>query len=75
MQYNIKKKIFEIGTPTKKTTLSLTGTMHDALTFISEQTNQSIPEVIVEALEQYLTHLANEGVIPFPKAHKEKKIS
>lgn len=76
MEFNFRKKIFLIGEPNKRTSLYLTQRMHDALTFISKQTNQSIPEVIYEALEQYLTHLANSKAIPMPKDEiEEEKVS
>lgn len=41
--------------------------MAKALEFIADQTGDSVPEVIAEALEQYLTHLAKNGAIPYPK--------
>lgn len=67
MQFNIKKRFFNIGKPVNKTTLSIPLRMYEALTFISKSTGDSIPEIICEALEQWLTHLAKEGHITFPK--------
>lgn len=71
MQYQIKKTVFLRGVKSEKTTLSLTTSMYDALKFIAEETGDTVPEVICEALEQYLTHLLKNGAIPAPKTDEE----
>jgi hypothetical protein len=72
MNFTIKRKNFDVGKPKHKTTLSLTGPMYESLVLICKQTNQSVPEVITDALEQWLTNLAEQTVIPYPNKKEEK---
>lgn len=75
MQYQIKKRNFLRGQKNIKTSVGLTKSMHTALGFISEQTGDSIPEVICEALEQYLTFLAKNNAVPWPEDDGTEKAS
>lgn len=60
MNWGIPKKVFNIGEKNKRTTLSLTDPMFEALNSISKQTNLSVPEIIVEALEQWLGNVKDQ---------------
>lgn len=75
MNFNFRKRFFVRGDVKLKTTVSLPETMFDGLKFISDQTGNSIPEIIIDALDQYLTHLAENKAIPFPKEIADEKES
>lgn len=77
MSNTIKERFFFIGSRPKelRTTLSLTPNAHAALEFISNKSGDSIPEIICDALEAYLTHLAKNDAIAWPKKSEEEKAS
>lgn len=67
MKFSIRIRNFFVGPNTHKTTLSIPEKAYEALQKLSELSGSSVPEVIAEGLEQYLTGLANAGQIDMPK--------
>ena len=71
MEINVKKKIFNVKDgEIHKTTLSIPAPMFNALAKLGEFQNESVPWVIMEALEAYLVHAATKEVIDWPKHYK-----
>jgi hypothetical protein len=70
MNFTFIKRIFFVGPKPKelRTMLSLTPRAHQALTFLAEQSGETIQKVISDALEQFLAHLVKEGALPLPAA-------
>lgn len=67
MEFQIKKRPFLKGPKSHKTTVSLTESMQNALASIASDEGNTVPEQIVEVLEQYLMYLVEQGAIPRPK--------
>ena len=70
MKYEIKKKVFWKGEKPKKTTLSLTQNMWDALEALSEATGDTIPDIICASLETFLVDMVRQGLIKAPKGEE-----
>jgi len=72
VKMEIKKQIFNIGEPIHKTTISIPTAMHEALSYIAEQENESVPKVIVKIIETVLVDALESKAIPPPRQASKK---
>lgn len=68
----IQSRVFMRGPKDNRTTVSLSDNAHKALESIANQIDQSVPEVIGDVIEAYLSFLAKEGEIPWPEGYDPK---
>lgn len=67
MDYKVIKRYFWKGAKPKKTTLSLTNEMYDALESLAEVTGVTMPDIICGALDDFLVQMVVQGLIKAPK--------
>lgn len=68
----LQSRVFMKGPKDKRTTVSLSENAFTALEQIANQIDQSVPEVIGDVIESYLSYLAQEGDIPWPEGYDPK---
>lgn len=68
----IQSRVFMRGPKDNRTTVSLSDNAFHALESIANQIDQSVPEVIADIIETYLSFLAREGDIPWPEGYDPK---
>lgn len=68
----IQGRVFMRGPKDNRTTVSLSDNAYKALEEIAKQIDQSVPEVIGDVVEAYLSYLAKEGDIPWPEGYDPK---
>ena len=66
MQPKHKSKLFKRGKDKEKTSLMINKPILDALKMLSEESGDSVSDIVCEFLDEYLTALVNAGELLAP---------
>lgn len=74
MRYKVDRRVFSRGPHDKKTTLSLSVTMHDRLETLATDYGHTIPALVSIILDQYLIQEAKDGNVEWPRGFDPKTL-